>query len=191
MNEQIQLFDPDEAVLLKQEFAIHVTQNNKPIELYLTNKNIVAVGEKKLSFGRKTKEMIKYPLSSIKIYENEAQALITDHPKGMPFLDIYFISGQESFAMHHKKDVIEWVKKINELLTGEKKSSAQKNDRIIIPGADTVAKALKGTIDTYKDTFKIKKKSKTVKCPNCGAPVSGTKGTDVKCSYCGSPVNIK
>ncbi|MCR4739423.1 MAG: hypothetical protein K5886_04075 [Lachnospiraceae bacterium] len=178
---------PDESVIIKTE---HIKYGgmmaNFQDTLYLTNHNVIV--EKKNVFGG-TKEIIYFPIRDIKVYNNQAQAQIGKDRNGYNTLDIYFINGQESFSFTWKKDIIPWIRKINELLTGDKVTTAVVNDRLSIPGSETVARAIKGTIDTYKEAFGIKPKKPrkvSIRCSGCNASVNGEEGTSGICPYCGT-----
>jgi len=61
-----------------------------------------------------------------------------------------------------------------------------------------VAETLKDTVGSFKDniknsnSFKVKSgKTKMMKCPSCGASLSGTKGEIVQCEYCDTKHQIK
>lgn len=180
--------DPDEVLIMKSDRItygdglIRSPQN----ELILTNKDIILII--KGAFN-KIKTIRRFPLKEIKIYNDQAQAFVGKDRSnsGRPALDIIFQSSQQSFVFeYNKRDVIKWVEKINELVTGKKITSIESNAKFTLPGTEILAKTLKGTVDTYKNVFGIKKKEIhiSLNCPGCAAPLSGIKGETSKCPYC-------
>ncbi len=183
--------ESDEVMILKAERVWHGGAfAGWTDDLILTNKRVTIV--KKGMFGN-VKDIIKYPLSEIKVYNDQAQAMNTKDGRGMPQLEIFFTSGEEKFQFQNARVINDWVMKINELVTGKVSTKIDNNSRMAIPGSAFIAKTLKGTIDTYKDAFGIKKKVETVscRCKACGASVSGEKGTTGKCPYCDSFVTFE
>ena len=88
--------DIDEAVIL-QNNNVACTTNSLPVfkdELVLTNKNIiyVCIGV----FGR-VKEIKKYPLEQIKMYNNKPQILILKAKDGNKEMQIFTVNQQISF----------------------------------------------------------------------------------------------
>ena len=88
--------DIDEAVIL-QNNNVACTTNSLPVfkdELVLTNKNIiyVCIGV----FGR-VKEIKKYPLEQIKMYNNKPQVLILKAKDGNKEMQIFTVNQQMSF----------------------------------------------------------------------------------------------
>ena len=180
------VLDEEECVLLKSEnvsYGSGLTKSES--DLILTNKAIIYVKKGLLGVG---KNHLRFPLEKIKIYENKAQAMQGKNSAGEPSLEIYFVDGQEKFAFKNKKDISTWISKINDLLI--KKDSGD-NEKPVIPGTEFIAKTLKNTIDSCSDIFGFKKKDVkvTIKCPNCGATVTGTKGESEPCPFCDSYVN--
>ena len=174
----------DEAVIIKSDRILHGGAfADFSDDLILTNKRIIYI--KKGLFGN-TKSVINYPLDSIKVYNNQAQAIVGKIGDGWPALEIYFHDSQETFGFQRKKDILLWVEKINELITGEKTTVPETNARLVIPGSEYLAKTIKGTIETYKEAFGMKKRKEYVSCycKGCGAPVSGVKGESKRCPYC-------
>lgn len=174
------ILDPEECVLLKSENVSYGSGLTKSVsELILTNKAII-YAKKGLLGG---KNHLRFPLDKIKIYENKVQAMQSKNSAGEPSLDIYFLEGQESFAFKNKKDISTWISKMNDLLI---KNDSDENKNPVIPGTEFIAKTLKNTIDSCGEIFGFKKKDVkvTIKCPNCGATVTGTKGETKQCPFC-------
>lgn len=185
-------YDSDEVVILKNERVMYSnSMAGYKDTLILTNKRIIYV--KKGIFGG-DKEIKSYLLSSIKIYKERAQVMLSRTDDFKNKLEIFFISENVIFGFENKKDVILWIKKINELTTGKELSDEEIDDSDPFKdGMKKVAKTLKDTIDIYRDTFGIKKKEEHVscKCENCGAALFGIKGENIKCTYCGNIVTLK
>ena len=95
--------DIDEAVIL-QNNNVACTTNSLPVfkdELVLTNKNIiyVCIGV----FGR-VKEIKKYPLEQIKMYNNKPQVLILKAKDGNKEMQIFTVNQQMSFRLGKEAD---------------------------------------------------------------------------------------
>jgi hypothetical protein len=179
---------PNEVVILKKDRIRHGGfMASYTDELILTNLNLVLIS--KGAFGN-IKNVQKFPLHQIKIFDGKAQAVLSEPNYGMPQLDVYFLNGQESFCFgsFSQKDVIQFVNNINKLLTGNENEVASKT----IPGTEYIAEAIKGTVDVFKDALGIHPKTPTSqapekiagKCNSCGAPIFGTVGQVVRCQYC-------
>lgn len=191
MKEKLEL-GLDEVVILKNEsVAYGGSISSYTNTLILTNKRIIYI--KKGLFGR-DKEIKYYPLTNIKIYKEKAQAIIGKTKDSKHTLDIFFISSMESFGFEFKKDIITWIKKINELTTGKMIETDEiEGANTVIPGIAEFARTVKATVDIYKDAFGIKKKDEYVSCSckKCGATNSGIKGKSAKCPYCGNYVTFE
>ena len=191
MKEKIE-FEADEVVILKNERVSY----DRSIPSYkdtliLTNKNIIFV---KKGFLGGNKEVKRYPLSTIKIYNERPHAIIGKLKDGRNTLDISFISNNESFGFEFKKDIINWIKKINELTTGKViRTEEIEGANTVIPELEEIAHSVKATVDMCKDAFGFKKKEIYVSCSckKCGATSSGIKGGSAKCPYCGNYITFE
>jgi len=160
-------------------------------ELMLTNLNLILI--KKGLLGN-SKGALTFPVDQIKVHDGQAQALLGKATNGMPRLEVYFVHGQESFGFQTtgKKSVLQWITKINEVVTG--KAAPPAASGMAIPGAALVADTLKDTIDVFKGRFGAKASTPpapaTQKCGACGAPVSGVRGQVVTCEYCGTALQL-
>ncbi len=183
--------DSDEVIILKEESVCHGGAfAGWTDDLILTNKAITIV--KKGVFGN-VKNIIKYPLNDVKVYNDQAQAIVSKNRGGSPQLEIYFKSGEETFLFQNKRTTNEWAMKINEIITGNTSTALNNTTRMAIPGSAFIAKTIKGTVDTYKDVFGIKNKIEMVNChcPSCGASVNGEKDSTGKCPYCDSFIKFQ
>lgn len=180
---------PNEAIIMKQQRIIHNSaMNNFTDELLLTNLNLVLIS--KSTFGN-IKNIQTFPVSQIKVFNNQAQILLSKTRGGYPKIEIYFLNGQENFVFESKKDAITCINKINQLLTGEN-VEINISAKTTIPGTEMLADALGGTVDAFKNAFGFKTNKSstetiekaTKKCSSCGATISGKKGQIVCCSYC-------
>ncbi len=187
--------NPSEVQLYKLDY---VSQNggrllNNTGELVLTNTDIIFVT--KGSFGG-IKDITRYPLSQIKMYNGEPQVMVGRDSKSLQItIDIYLLNGQESFTLYNsvsKKEAVKFRNAVYKHLTGYEPED-EPNSNIVgaIPGAAFVADTLKGTVDVFKNSFGIKSKGAsneneqvTKKCLSCSAPLSGRRGQRVKCKYC-------
>ena len=182
----------DEAVVLKQDRIKHggIMAGNTDT-LVLTNNRILYI--KKSIFG-KEKGTESFELSNIKIYEGRAQAVIanSDNNAG-PTLEIYFNSSVENFGFESKRDIVNWIKKINELTTGRTLENEEiDNSNFFVPIMQSVANTIKTTLGIYRDTFgeKAKKEQVSCKCEGCGATCAGIKGETSRCPYCGNFISF-
>lgn len=152
-------------------------------ELVLTNMNLFLA--KKGMFGN-SKNLLTFPLSQVKVYNDEAQAVVGKATNGTDLLEVYFLNGQEKFSFQSggKKKVRAWIEKINEVVAGKPVEDAGR----AIPGSEFVAGALKDTINVFKGKFGAATAPANVaaKCAGCGASISGTQGATVSCEYCGT-----
>lgn len=177
---------PDEVVLLRDEHVEHAGSGSSySHELLLTNLNLVLL--KKGFFGG-SKGVFKFPLNEIKVYDQQAQAVLGKASNGSAVLDVYFRNGQEQFAFGSggKKKINEWVSKISQVVTGE--SGPQAGGRVL-PGAEVVAGVLKDTLVVFKTRLGSKSDGPVKvagKCAGCGAPLAGLQGKAITCEYCGS-----
>jgi len=180
---------PNEAIIIKQERIIHGGAiANFTDELILTNQNLVLIS--KGTFGR-VKNIQAFPVRQIKVYNNQAQVILSKTRGGYPQIEVYLINGQENFGFESKKDAMNWINKINQLVTGED-LEINVPVKTAIPGTEMIADALGGTVDAFKGALGFKPKKSSIeaiekvarKCSFCGAPVSGKKGQIVRCSYC-------
>ncbi len=182
---------PDEVVLLKDESVMHGGfWSAYTDELILTNRNLVLL--KKGMFGN-SKGVLTFPINQIKVYNDQAQAVIGKASNGSDLLEVYFLSGQEEFSFQTggKKKLLTWIAKLNEAVTGKAAPDTGVDEGMAIPGAGLVAGALKDTINVFKSTFgaTTTPPAPTVvagKCVGCGAPVSGVQGQAISCDYCGT-----
>ena len=162
--------------------------------LILTNLNIIYVSTNMLG---KTNNVLKFPLSQLKNYKGEPQAIMGKQINGSPQLELYFVNGQQanfSFMLGktglEKKKICTWINEICELVTGHESSSVSLSKLSAIPGTEFVAATLKGTVDTFKDKFggksneQIVHENITKKCISCSAPLNGIKGQTIHCRYC-------
>lgn len=181
----------DEALILKQDRIFRDGfMANLSYELILTNLNLVLIT--KGVFGN-TKNIQTFPVNEIKVFNNQAQVFLSKTSGGYPQIEVYLLNGKENFGFESKRIALNWIAKINQLVTGEDVEIGV-SVKTAIPGTEMIAEALGGTVDAFKSAlgFKSKKPSmdspeKVAKnCRNCGASISGKKGQIVHCPYCGT-----
>ncbi|MCS4276212.1 hypothetical protein M2390_001384 [Mycetocola sp. BIGb0189] len=179
---------PNEVVFLKDESVMHGGfWSAYTDELMLTNLNLVLI--KKGLFGN-SKGITTFPVNQIKVYNQQAQAVIGKATNGSDLLEVYFLNGQEKFAFQSggKKKLTEWIAKIHQAVTGEEAPAPQNTGRAL-PGAEMVAGVLKDTLDVFKSKLATKPATPMKvagKCRGCGAPMAGVQGQTIICSYCDS-----
>ncbi|MDN3451027.1 PH domain-containing protein [Planococcus sp. APC 3906] len=182
---------PNESIILKSKNVMHGgLMANYTDELILTNQNIIHV--KKGVFGN-TKNVKKYPLNQIKIFNGKSQAILGKQRNGSPQLEIYFLNGHEFFGFQSliKKEVVQWINAISKLVTGHESTTVPSGFALL--GTEYFSETIKGTVDIFKDTFGIQSKkidnsvsSEMVskKCISCSAPLTGKKLQIMHCKYC-------
>lgn len=182
---------PNESIILKSEGVMYGgLMAAYTDELILTNQNIILV--KKGIIGN-VKNVKKFPVNQIKMYNGEPQAIVRKNQNGLNGLEIYFLNGHESFGFRssNKKEVVQWVNAICKLLTGQESTTVPAG--VVIPGTEYLVETIKGTVDTFKNAFGVKSKATgksvsseklTKKCISCSAPLSGKKGQTMHCKYC-------
>lgn len=175
--------EPDEAVLTECENT--TLEEGKLLNasgtLILTSKNLIWLT--KNMFG-KTKSVQKYPLTDIKIFNNEAQVKLDEKIGEYFLLSVFFKTAQLRFRLMERKKARELLNNINKLVTGSEDDLVAAE---AIPGVEFIANAIKDTASTFMKAFGIKVNQPepvTAKCGNCGAPISGLSGQVVKCPYC-------
>ena len=179
----------DEGVILKKDNVSHGSKISAYKDtLILTNKRIIYI--RKGIFGG-NKEIKYYLLSNVKIFNDRAQTIIGKTDNGRYTLDIFFNTVSESFGFEQKKDIVIWIKKINELTTGKILENSEIEGASFIPNVEEIAKSVKNTIDICKDTFGFNnKKEYSCFCKSCGASNKGIQGETIKCRYCGNYITI-
>lgn len=165
---------PNEVIILHHENISRGDKGRFKDELILTNLCLLHVEK---GMFNKIKKINVFPINTIKIFNNKAQALANRHKNGYYYLDVYFINSQESFGFYNKSDLQKYVKEINKLLVvPQEKKTINTNE-------------LKATIiDTSTSligALKVKPKEISMVCPSCGATISGEKGKNICCDYCG------
>lgn len=180
---------PNEVMLLKEVGVSHGGLfSGFTDELILTNLNLVLV--KKGMLGN-SKGVQVFPVSQIKVHNQQAQAILGKASNGLDALDVYLLNGQEQFRFQSggKRKILAWAAKINEVVTGQPAAQVRSSASLAIPGAEAVAGALKDTFDVFKGKFGAKSAAPvatTGKCAACGAPMTGFQGQTATCEYCGS-----
>jgi len=179
---------PNEVVLLKDERVMHGGMwSSYTDELLLTNLNLVLL--KKGMLG-KPKDVLRFPLTQIKVYNQQAQAAIGKGMTGSDLLEVYFLNGQEQFAFQSggTNKINEWIAKINQAVTGNE-APVQQSSSMALPGAEKVAGVLKDTLGVFKSKFGSQTEAPVRiagKCRGCGAPLAGFRGQTITCAYCDS-----
>lgn len=182
-------FQSDEVLILNDETACF---DNKMGELFLTNKRIIWA--KKSAFGNKIKEMKELPLHTVKVHNGEVQVKVAGQFLE-PEIQIQHTNGISSINFPNKlgkKAVIQWVNEIHKAITGQtKKSNLDELGNLAIPGMDVLGKGIKDSVGAFAEGLGVKSmisksKSITMKCPACGASLSGEKGEQVICEFCGT-----
>ena len=192
MSEELKL-NPDESVIMS---ADQISYGNGLFgggknELILTNQALLL--KVKGMFGN-TKEVLRFPLSEIRIVNGQVQALPGKKDIVTPTLDIYFNSGMERFLFIWERDVKNWIEHINSVITGAPVRERGEFDDMFEDMAklSAVADTLSGSVNKVKSALGIRSTEQiALRCPGCGASLSGTEGEVGKCPYCGSFVKFE
>ncbi len=175
---------PNEVFLLKED---NVSYSGGPglSDLRLTNLNLVIIRKGILGVG---KGMAMIPLDTIKVYNQQAQAVVGRSRSGQPELAVYVLDGNTHKVTFHSamgtKKAAAWATQINEVVTGQK--APETATGMAIPGAGLVAGVLKDTISVFKSKLGPAPVQTAGKCRTCGAPISGMQAQTLACGYCGS-----
>lgn len=156
-------------------------------ELILTNLHLILIS--KSIFG-KVKNTSRFPVDEIKVFNGKAQTILGKRANGTPQLEVYFTNGQEFFGFESKKVVKDWIKAINQLVSGQDAAIGGFDDRTI-PGTEFIASSIKDTLNTVKGVFGKQPVKVSQECKSCGAPISGFEGQFVRCQYCETNQQMK
>ena len=166
----------DEAVIMQES---NVSDNRIRVTLVLTNRNIIQV--KSDSFDR-NKDALNYPLLELKLLNGKPNIIIRKNSFGETQLDLFFRDYEKSYVFPKRSDTKKWasaIEKAYKAVDAEvRKEEKMRNGSIFFtPFKKSVTRRIMGQC--------------SVKCPYCGADLSGAKGEQVKCSFCDSTVTIE
>lgn len=196
---------PNESIILKETSVAHGgVMAVYTDELILTNLAIICIN--KGVFGN-TKNIYRYPLNQIKMYNGKPQAIQGKLSNGVPALEVYFMNGMESFNFQtmNKRNIQRWIDEITKVICGlsdDMSNLDNSNDNDY--DSDTLVGAFKEVGDQFKEVGselmgafgikmpKINTKSSSnnasekvsKKCTSCSAPLIGVRGQVIKCKYC-------
>ena len=190
---------PSEAVLHTSESGV---QRGTAIfsafkgELVLTNLHLIWVNK---GMAGNVKQIEYFPLALVKVYNNQAQALMTKSGNGLPQLEVFFQTGEEVFKFQTggKREVAKWIDAINRAVTGNETEVSRSAGRAL-PGTGAVAETLRDTFSQFKGSFGGGARGSnaqqpvrsSTKCLGCGASISGIAGTVAQCQYCDSELKL-
>lgn len=176
----------DEVVIMQES---NVFSGGSNVTLILTNQNLIEVTK---GFWGSDKGSNKYPLLNLKEYNGKPNVLVGKGPNGKTRLELYFTGYEKYYSFQGMLAERKWAGAIEKAykacVAEQKKSEKPKLD------VGTIFAPIKGTLESAKQAVipKTKEpKTKMVKCPRCGAELTGEKGKEVKCSYCEAIVTIK
>jgi|LSQX01.3.fsa_nt_gb RNA polymerase subunit RPABC4/transcription elongation factor Spt4 len=154
--------DFDEGIVLETSEAIWVSRKDKKLDGFvLTNKNIYcSYKQSTVLFSKPTVELVKLPLSDIKIINNQSQV---QHAKvdEKDCLQIQFLQGRELYTFKYpaKKAAQEWVININNVLGTEVAAAPKKANPF--GGLSEIAANLKSAADSAMQTVSFTAKQVT------------------------------
>lgn len=182
----INIFDEDEVVLLKDS---KVSAKGSSVTLILTNRSIIQINK---SFWGTNKDAEKYPLLDLKEHNGKPNILVGKAPNGNARLELYFDWYELYYSFQGLFAERKWAKAIEKAYKAcaeEKK----RNERTKMKVEDLLS-PLKSTLESARNAIVPKPKApviKEIKCPRCGAELSGEIDSEVTCSYCDTNVIIK
>ena len=176
---------PNEYVLAELR---EVQDNNsiiaKLFNVTLTNQRIIfckigAFGKEKFAFDKQ--------ISSVKVFNGEAQVKVTTVHGTQTKLDIYFDSDQLSFGINGagNTEAIQFANALNKTVTNTD------IDLYSLTGSETGFSAFKKAFWGINSIEAKKHHNQKVamRCSGCGATFEGIKGKTSRCPYCGSVYN--
>ncbi|MCC8140802.1 MAG: hypothetical protein LIO67_10995 [Lachnospiraceae bacterium] len=147
--------ESEEAIILQSSCVMHGgLMSAYTDEIILTNMNFIYVS--KGIFGN-VKNIMKYPLESIKVYQGIAQALVAKAQNGDEALQINFEQGTEIYCFQNdpEEETEKWVNGINRIITGSPSPYIQpEDDEWFFAGA------IRDTVGVFKDALGFKKEKK-------------------------------
>ncbi len=203
----------DEAILAKDSDITHdrgSMWNSCGDELVLTNHALIVVH--KNAFGR-TKDVVRYPLSDLKVANGTPQVMPGKGTSGERQLHVYFKHGMEAFTLGTSDDDDDIsLKSLFTSLRDKEKQNIQKwcdaitcaalgTPSLTEPIPRTSAPSsmqgfVQGAIGSIAHATGISENSHTTqaafaaannvtrKCIGCMAPITGVQGSKAQCKYC-------
>ena len=170
----------DEVVIMRDS---HVFEGRVGITLILTSRNLIQINK---NFWGADKSAEKYPLLDLKAQNGKPNILNGKAQNGSSRLELYFLGYERYYTFQSMFAERKWAgaieKAYKSCVAEQNKSDAGRM------GIGALLSPLKTTIDSAKRA--VAPKTKTVKCPRCGADLGGEKGQDVKCDYCNAVIKI-
>lgn len=176
----------DEVVIMQDS---RVAEGNTGITLILTNQNIIQVNK---NFWGSDKSAVKYPLTELKEYKEKPNVIVSKAPNGAARLELYFTGYEKFYTFQGIMTVRKWAGAIEKAYKAYK-AEKRKNEKAK-PNTSAILIPLRGALESAMQAATPKangQKAKTIKCPRCGAELTGKKGQEVTCSYCETVVTIK
>ena len=188
---------PNEVIILKETNVAHggvMAINND--DLILTNLNIIYVDKGILG---NQKEIIYYPLKTLKTYNGVPQVEIGHLSTGRRTLEFNFSNGIEVFHFDNLPDqeYDKWVDTIKGIITRNDNNVNSNTYSSEIMKTDEFTREIGVLKDEYRGLGKeligafafkpaegTENKATSKKCISCSAPLAGRKGMLVKCKYC-------
>ena len=177
----------DEIVIMQDAHVSDSASGN--VTLVLTNQSLIQVNK---GFWGSEKSSEKYPLLDLKEYNGKPNVIVGKAKNGSAQLELYFTSFEKYYSFQAAFAERKWANAIAKAYKARvvdvKKNEKAKSDKGVLfaPLKNTLGSAKNAIIPKTKAP-----KTKTVKCPKCGAELSGEKGAEVTCSFCDAVVPIK
>ena len=139
-------------------------------EMYLTNENLILVYEKTNAILKPENVVEKIPLVNVKINEEKVQIYkVDDNDYGQAMQIVYNDGSKDLFIFNDNKDIDVWKDEISNIILESDDNNSKKNT----------------ILEDKKKKSENETKTKTTKCPNCGASI---KSFESQCPFCGSEI---
>ena len=179
--------ESDEVVIMQDA---HVRDSaSGSVTLVLTSQRLIQINR---DFWGNDKSSAKFSFSEIKNSNGKPNVLVGKSADGASRLEVYFNSFEKYYTFQNRSAEKKWaaeIVKAYKIYTAEAKKKVQAKE-----DTASVLAPIKNAFTVVKQTLAIKAgtgKQKTIKCPRCGAEVTGETGTSVTCPYCETNLQIK
>lgn len=163
--------------------------------LILTNLHLVL---KLKGFLGNSKDTLVYDLKKI-ARVNDSPMIIYDSKGYSPQIRISFKDTSLVVGFINKKEALDWLEVITKVINDDVEGAINlvnkhnKFDKSVV----SIVSSLKDQFEDVADILGMKKEKvqqvpsrKTIKCPSCGAQITGYEGKSVVCKYCDSTISL-
>ncbi len=190
------MLKPDEFIIMEETNVTNA--DGDKIRLVLTDRCLLAIT---YNIWGKVSDSKRYALIKMKELKGEPN-IITTKESGRSWLTLCYPNGQVSFHFENIFTEKKWntaiVKAYKDRVAVKKKEAREEEKRSRSETGGGLGKLFApaaGLIDSAKNSYSsLVSKPKTglrIRCPYCGAELSGVKGETVECEYCGHKTVLK